>query len=125
MHENGHQAGQADDPQQAVFVLRAAGQVGAPIARVHVTDADENGRPDKRPPLLPETGLMMRHFHAPVHAFQRHRAGPVSDGRAVSRRAGKTCGRAIIRTHNLAKKSATNKKIHEAMFLSINKVRRA
>ena len=33
LHENRHQAGQPDHPQQAVFELRAARQVGAPVAR--------------------------------------------------------------------------------------------
>ena len=72
LHENGHQAGEADHPQQPVFELRAGGQVCAPIAGVHVTDADENGRADECPPFLPETGLMMRHRHGAMHPLQRH-----------------------------------------------------
>ena len=46
-------------------------QVGSPVAGVHVADADQNCRPDKRPPLLPETGLVMRHGDGAVHALQR------------------------------------------------------
>ena len=49
----------ADDPEQAVFELRAGLQIGAPVAGVHVADADENGRADEGAPLLPETGLMV------------------------------------------------------------------
>ena len=65
----------ADHPEQPVFELGAACQVGAPVAGVHVADADENGRPDKRPPLLPKAGLMMRHLHGAVHALQGYVAG--------------------------------------------------
>ena len=50
-------------------------QIGAPVARVHVADADQNRRPDERPPLLPEAGLMVGHLYAAVHPFQRHGAG--------------------------------------------------
>ena len=72
LHEDGHQAGQADHPQEPVLELRAALQVGSPVAGVHVADADQNGRPDEGPPLLPEAGLMVRHLDGAVHAFQRH-----------------------------------------------------
>ena len=72
LHEDGHQAGQADHPQQPVLELRAALQVGAPVAGVHVADADQNRRPDERPPLLPEAGLMVRHLDGAVHPLQRH-----------------------------------------------------
>src|SRR5258708_6070094 len=42
LHENRHQAGNADHPQQVVLELRAALQVGAPVAGIHITDADKN-----------------------------------------------------------------------------------
>ena len=48
----------ADHPQQSVLELRPRLQIGAPVSRVHVADADENGRPHKSAPLFPETGLM-------------------------------------------------------------------
>ena len=72
LHEDRHQAGEPDHPQQAVLELRAALQVGAPVAGVHVADADQDRRPDERPPLLPEAGLVVRHLDRAVHAFQRH-----------------------------------------------------
>src|SRR6266851_2204079 len=75
LHEDGHQAGEADYPEESIFELRAARQIGAPVARVHVADADENGRSDEHPPLLPEAGLMMRHVHAAMHSFERYGAG--------------------------------------------------
>ena len=75
LHENRHQAGQRDYPEQSVFVLRPARQVGAPVARVHVSDADQNRRADECPPLLPESRLMMRHRDRAVHAFERAMAG--------------------------------------------------
>ena len=102
----------AHDPKQSVFELRAARQVGAPIARIHVTDADENRRPDKRPPLPPKTGLMGRHFDAPVHSFQRK---PFSGARAR----GSFLHRARILqlfTHANDQKTATAKNIRARMF---------
>ena len=61
----------ADDPQQAVLELRAALQVGAPVARVHVADADQDRRADERAPLLPEAGLVVRHRDGAVHTLKR------------------------------------------------------
>ena len=52
--------GERDDPEQAVLELRAALQIGAPVARVHVADADEQRRPGERPPVPPEAGLGAR-----------------------------------------------------------------
>ena len=75
LQEHGHQAGQADDPQQPVLELGAALQVGAPVAGVHVADAHQHGRPDERPHLPPEAGLMVGQWHGAVHPFQRHLAG--------------------------------------------------
>ena len=72
LHEDRHQAGQPDHPQQPVLELRAALQVGAPVAGIHVADADQNCRADEGPPLLPEASLMVRHRDRAVHAFQRH-----------------------------------------------------
>ena len=90
LHEDGHQAGKADDPEQSVFELGAALQVGAPIAGVHVADADQDGRADKGAPLLPESGLMMWDRDATVHALERDlamgrrfRIYGVRDGRAA------------------------------------------
>ena len=71
LHEDGHQAGQADHPQQPVFELGAGLQVGAPVARVHVADADQNGRADEGAPLPPETRLMVGNLDGAMHALQR------------------------------------------------------
>ena len=84
LHENGHQAGQSDDPQQPVLELGAALQVGAPVAGVHVADADQNGRPGKRPQLPPEAGLMVGHFHGAMHLFQGDVAAGRGDGDAAA-----------------------------------------
>ena len=40
LHEDGHEAGEGDDPEKRVLELRAALQVGAPVAGIHVADAD-------------------------------------------------------------------------------------
>ena len=61
----------ANHPQQAVFELSTALQIRPPVSRIHVADTDENRRPDKRAPLLPEAGLMVRHCDGTVHSFQR------------------------------------------------------
>ena len=45
LQQNGHQVGQHDDGKQRVIVFRAAGQVGGPVARVHVADGHEVSRP--------------------------------------------------------------------------------
>ena len=66
-----HQAGEADHPQQPVLVLRTALQVGAPVARVHVSHADQDGRTNERAPLFPEAGLLMRDGYGAVQPFQR------------------------------------------------------
>jgi hypothetical protein len=84
LHENGHQAGKSDDPQEPILELSAALQVGAPVAWVHVTDADENCRPGKRPQLLPKAGLMVRHFHGAMHLFKRYLADGRCNGDAAA-----------------------------------------
>ncbi len=71
LHEDGHQARHADDPQQPVPELRPALQIGAPVAGIHVADADEDGRPGKGPPLPPETGPMLRHADGTMYILQR------------------------------------------------------
>ena len=65
----------ADHPEQAVLELRAALQVGAPVARVHVADADEDGRADEGPPLPPEAGFVVRHRDGAVDVFEREITG--------------------------------------------------
>ena len=85
LKDNGHQTGQGNDPQQTVLELCPASQVRAPVSGVHVADADENRRPDKRPPLLPEASLMVRHFHSAMHPLQRRVGRMPGNSRATSR----------------------------------------
>src|SRR6266567_2650805 len=90
LHENGHQAGESNDPQQAVFELSPGLQVRAPVAGVHVANTDENGRPDESAPLLPEPGLVVGYDDGAVDSLQRHMSavsGIRSTQRFVSRRA--------------------------------------
>src|SRR5438477_6834028 len=42
LHENGHDAGQTDDPQQTVFELSTALQIRPPVAWIHIANAHEN-----------------------------------------------------------------------------------
>ena len=59
LEEDGHQAGEGDDPEQVVFELSAALEVGAPVAGVHVADADQQGGADVGAPLFPEGGAVV------------------------------------------------------------------
>jgi len=84
LHENGHEAGEADDPEETVFELSAALQIGAPVAGIHVADADEEGGAEKGAPLTPEASLGTRSGDAAVHAFEgkrpRGRGGAIAAG---------------------------------------------
>ena len=71
LHEDGHQAGQRHHPEQAVLELRAGLQVGAPVARVHVADADQDRRADEGPPLLPESGVGVGNGDGVMDALER------------------------------------------------------
>ena len=71
LEEDRHETGQAHHPQQPVLELRPARQVRAPVARVHVADADQDRRPCKRPPTAPEPGVLARHLHRAVHVRER------------------------------------------------------
>ena len=75
LHEDRHDAGDADHPQQSVLELRSGLQIGAPVAGIHVSDADQHCRPDEGAPLLPEAGFVRRHRDGAVHAFEGERAG--------------------------------------------------
>ena len=75
LHEDGHEAGETDDPEQSVFELRPALQIGSPVTRVHVSDADQDGWADEGFPLLPEAGLMMGNLDGTVDIFQRTMSG--------------------------------------------------
>ena len=82
LHEDGHQAGKANHPEEPVFELRSGREVRAPVARVHVADADQNGRPDKSSPLVPEARLRRGHLDAAVHPLER-KAGAGRDFRCL------------------------------------------
>jgi hypothetical protein len=60
--------------------LRAAGEIGAPVAGIHVTDADENCRTNECTPLLPKSRLMVRHVNRAVQAFERGMSNRVGFG---------------------------------------------
>ena len=70
LQEDGHQAGQSDDPEQPVLELCSSREIGPPVARIHVADADQQGRSDESPPLRPESRLMVRDFNGSVQAFE-------------------------------------------------------
>src|SRR5208283_2109600 len=69
LHEDGHEAGEADDREESVFELGATLKIGAPVAGVHVADADEDGGADEGAPLLPESGVVMRDGNGTVGAL--------------------------------------------------------
>jgi hypothetical protein len=71
-----HEARQRHHPQQPVFVLRPARQISPPVARIHVPDAHQQGRPGKGPPLPPERGFPRRNGHRTMHLLQRSMTGP-------------------------------------------------
>ena len=71
LHEDRHQAGEADHPQQSILELRSALQIRSPVAGIHVADADENCRTDESPPLAPEPGVMVRDGNGAMNAFER------------------------------------------------------
>ena len=60
----------ADDPEQSVFELSARLEVGAPVAGIHVADADENRGADEGAPLLPEAGFVVRDLDGAVDVFE-------------------------------------------------------
>ncbi len=53
LEEDRHQVGEHDDEEQGIAVARAAGEVGGPVAGIHVADGDEEagaGEADKAAP---------------------------------------------------------------------------
>ena len=56
LQQDGHQVGDEDDAEERVAVARAAGEVGGPVARVHVADGHQVARAGKREELAPEAG---------------------------------------------------------------------
>ena len=88
LHENRHNAGQGNHPQEAVLEACPCLQIRSPVPRIHVTDADQNCGTDESPPLLPEASLVIGDLHGTVHAFQRQVAfGQTLDSEGVYRSA--------------------------------------
>ena len=58
LQQDRHQVRDQDDAEQRVAVARAAGEVGRPVARVHVADRHQIARAGKRKQLPPETGVL-------------------------------------------------------------------
>jgi len=54
LQQDRHEIGNHDDRQQRVTKLRAAREVGGPVAGVHVADGDEITGAGKREQLFPE-----------------------------------------------------------------------
>ncbi len=56
LEEDRHQVGDHDDGEQGVAKLRAPGEIGGPVAGVHVADGDEETGAGKGGQLAPERG---------------------------------------------------------------------
>ena len=69
LQQDRHQVRQQDDAEQRVAEPGAAGEVGGPVAGIHVADGDEIARAREREQLAPEAGGH-RDRHGPVHLRQ-------------------------------------------------------
>ena len=90
LEQNRHQVGEQDDAEQRVAEARAAGQVGGPVARIHVANRNHVSRSGEGEHLAPERDSP-RHGDRVVRLGEtRHRAriAPSADG--LDRRSG--CG---------------------------------
>ena len=74
LQQDRHQVRQHDHAEQRVAVPRAAGQVGRPVAGIHVADRDQVARAGKRQHLAPEAAGQ-RDRHRPVDFRQADRRG--------------------------------------------------
>src|SRR5207245_2761937 len=54
LQQDGHQVGDHDDAEQRVAEVCAAGEIGGPVARVHVPDSDHVARAGEGERLAPE-----------------------------------------------------------------------
>ena len=54
LQQDRHQVGEQDDEKERVAKMRAAGEVGRPVARVHVADRDHVARPKGEQPANPK-----------------------------------------------------------------------
>ncbi len=69
LEQDGHQIGQEDDGKEGVAELRAAREVGRPVARVHVADGDDEAGPGEGAQLAP-AGAARGHGDAAVDLGQ-------------------------------------------------------
>ena len=58
LQQDRHQVGDHDHAEQRVAVARAAGEVGGPVARIHVADGDQVARAGEGEHLAPEAGAV-------------------------------------------------------------------
>ena len=58
LQQDRHQVGDHDDAEERVAVAGAAGEVGGPVAGVHVADGDEVARAGEGEELAPEAGVV-------------------------------------------------------------------
>ena len=96
LQQHRHQVGDEDDAEQRVAEPRAAGEVGGPVARVHVADGDEIARAGERQRLPPTRALhgdgavrlgeRRRETRAPPPAPRRGRGGRRNGRPAAIRR---------------------------------------
>jgi hypothetical protein len=68
LQQDRQQVGDEDDAEERVPESRAAGEIGRPVARIHVADGDEVSGPRKRKRLSPPSAM---HRHAAVRVGQR------------------------------------------------------
>ncbi len=61
LKQDGHGVRHDQDPEQAVAEMRAAGEIGRPVAGVHVTDADEVGGAGEGEHAPPEGTVVRAH----------------------------------------------------------------
>ena len=85
LQENGGEIRHQDDGKEEIAELRAARQVGCPVAGIHVADGDQQPRPDEGQQRAPETGVL-RNADRPMHFCQRSRASIFAPARRFHRR---------------------------------------
>ena len=69
LQEHGHQVGKKNYGEQRVVIFRASGQVGCPVAGIHVADGNQKAGTGKRQ-QFPQPSRGMRHRHGAVHFGQ-------------------------------------------------------
>ena len=71
LKQDRHQVGNHDDAQKRVSELCASGQIGRPVARIHVADGDQESRSGKRHELPPK-GRGLWHKDGAMDLWQRN-----------------------------------------------------